>query len=180
MGVDRDMLAQLGHFLRPLARRVANTVARAVVQFADDSKKLQLVQLGVLAGEVIDGAEHHQAYGFSSVPLGGSEAVVLFPNGDRGRPLVVSISDRRHRPTGGEAGEVTMYSHTGAKVTMLNDGNIEVQPAPGGEVFVRSDGGDAEPLVKKSEFDAHTHPAPGGATSPPATPAVGTSVLKAE
>lgn len=192
MGIDRDTLEQLCHLLRPLATRIHNTVARAVVQLVEDGKKLQLVQLGVLADETIDGAEHHQPYGFSSVPLAGAEAVVVFPSGDRSHPLVVGVSDRRHRPTGGEAGEVTMYSHTGAVVRMLANGDVEVHPAPGGEVLI-SDGGAAAALATKADIDAlktwaasHTHSgvtAGGGVSGAPAAapPAAdGTTVLKAQ
>lgn len=113
MGIDRETLRQVQSLLRPLAARVVNTVARAVVQLVDDGRKLQLLQIGVLDGEDIDGAEHHQPYGFASVPLAGAEAVVAFPNGDRGHPLVVTVSDRRHRPTGGQGGEVCMYTDEG-------------------------------------------------------------------
>lgn len=123
MGIDRDTFDQLRHLLRPLATRIANTVARAVIQLADDGKKLQLLQLGVLAGETVDDGEHHQPYGFSSVPLGGAEAVVVFPNGDRSHPLVVSVSDRRHRPTGGKGGEVCMYTDEG-DVIRLGRGHL--------------------------------------------------------
>ncbi len=129
MGLDRDMLAQLRTLLRPLATRVANTVARAVVQLVDDETKLQLLQVGVLSDETIDGAEHHQPYGFSSVPLTGAEAVVVFPNGDRSHPIVIAASDRRYRPTGGEPGQVTMHHYSGSKVTMLESGDIEVTAA---------------------------------------------------
>jgi phage baseplate assembly protein V len=193
MGLDRDALAQIRQLLRPLATRVANSIARAVVQLVDDGKNLQHLQVGILAGEDGDDAEHHQAYGFSSVPLAGAEAVVVFPNGDRGHPLVVAVSDRRHRPTGGEPGEVTVYNHTGAKILMTEDGDIEVTPAPGRVVFVRTEGGDAEPIVKRSEFLAHGHPVVAtGAVSPTAGPVTGvapaglsatfpgTTVLKAE
>ncbi len=165
MGIDRGTLEQLRHLIRPLANKVLNTIARGVVQLADDGKKLQILQLGVLAGETIDGAEHHQPYGFSSVPLAGAEAVVVFPNGDRSHPLVIATSDRRHRPTGGEPGEVTMYHHSGSKVIMLEGGNIEVQPGPGGEVLIREEGGSVDRLVKKSEHDGHTH-GPGSFTTP--------------
>jgi phage baseplate assembly protein V len=134
MGIDRDLLGQVGHLLRPLATRVANTVARAVVQLADDSTKLQLLQLGVLADETVDGAEHHQPYGFSSVPLAGAEAVVVFPCGDRSHPLVIAASDRRYRPTGGEPGQVTMHHYSGSVVTMRENGDIEVT-AVGNTIF---------------------------------------------
>jgi phage baseplate assembly protein V len=180
MGIDSETMRQVRAMLRPLAARVANSVARAVVQLADDDTKLQLVQVGVLAGETIDGAEHHQPYGFSSVPVPGAEAVVVFPSGDRSHPLVIAVSDRRYRPTGGEPGEVTVYNDAGAKVVLKLNGDIEVTPGAGGEVLI-SGGGSVDSLVKKTEYNAHTHATAGtGTPSPPAVPAVGTTVLKAE
>lgn len=165
--MDRNVFAEVQRLLHPLATRIANTVARGVVQLVNDAKKLQILQVGVLADEDGDDAEHHQPYGFSSVPLAGAEAVVVYPNGDREHPLVVTVSDRRHRPTGGAPGEVTVHHYQGAKVTMLEGGNIEIQPGPGGQVFIRDEGGAVDRLVKKSEHDGHTHPAgsllaPGG------------------
>jgi phage baseplate assembly protein V len=151
--LDRSDLRQLQLWLRPLRQRVANIVARGVVQLVADAKKLQHLQLGVLAGETIDDAEHHQPYGFSSVPLAGAEAVALFPNGDRERPLVVSVSDRRHRPKDGEPGQVDLYHYTGARVTMLANGNIEVCPGPGGEVKIGAASA-GEPPALASELTA--------------------------
>jgi len=90
----------------------------------------------VLQGETIDGAEHVEPYGFTSVPLAGAEAVVVFPNGDRSHPLVIAVPDRRYRPTGGQAGQVTMYHQSGAKVTMLANGNVEVTAGTGGSVIL--------------------------------------------
>lgn len=151
--------------MRPLATRVNNMVARAVVQLVDDGRKLQMMQMGVLADEDVPDAEHFQSYGFSSVPLPGAEAVMLFPNGDRAHPLVIAASDRRYRPIGGVGGQVDIYHYKGAKVTMLDSGDIEVTPGPGGEVFIRDSGGTADRLVKKSEHDGHTH-GPGSFTTP--------------
>ena len=136
MAIDRGTLDQVRHLLRPFATQLRNTVARAVVQLVDDGKKLQMLQVGVLDEEDVDDAEHHQSYGFSSVPLPGAEAVAVFPSGDRGHPLVVAVSDRRHRPTGGEPGEVTVYSHTGAKVRLLANGDLEITPGGSGVVKV--------------------------------------------
>jgi hypothetical protein len=186
--LSNDVYRQVLSLLRPLRTQLANTLARAVVQLVDDGRKQQMVQLGVLAGETVEDGEHFQAYGFTSVPLPGAEAVVLFPNGDRAHPLVVAVSDRRHRPTGGEPGEVTVYNDTGAKIRISKDGDIDVTPAPGREVFIRSEGGTAGPLVTLAEFLNHTH-----ATAATGTPSVpiefapsvpagfeGTTVLKAE
>ena len=167
MGISREALDQLRYVLRPLATRVANTVARGVVQFVDDGAKQQLVQLGVLAGETVDSAEHFHAYGLASVPDSGAEAVVLFPNGDRTHPLVVAVSDRRYRPTGSKSGDVIVYNKLGAKIILHADsGDIEIQPGQGGQVLIRDEGGDAEPLVRKSDFDGHTHAA-GTLVAPP-------------
>lgn len=178
--IGRDLLDQIRRLLNPLKIRIANLISRAVVQRVDDGKKLQELQIGVLAGEDLDEAERFQQYGFSSVPLEGAEAVSLFPNGDRGHPLVIAVDDRRHRPTGGQPGEVTIYSHTGAFARFMDSGDIEVTPAPGREVFVRSEGGTTEPLVKKSEFEAHVHGTGVGPSSTPSVPIAGTSILKAE
>jgi phage baseplate assembly protein V len=204
-----DPLAQIRHHLRPLANKIANSLARAVVGLVDDTTKLQLVQLGVLAGETVDRAEHHQPYGFTSVPLAGAEAVVLFPNGDRAHPLVVTVSDRRYRPTGGDPGEVTVHNHvTGCKVVLTKDGDIIATPAAGRTVKIMSAGGTALAIPTMADFNAlrayvnnqfsaaggHTHVVSGAATttiaavatqgpSPPTTvPAspTGTTVLKAE
>ena len=182
--MDRGTLDQLRHLLRPLSTRIANTVARAVVKLADDGRKLQLLQLGVLAGETVDGAEHFQSYGFSSVPLGGAEAVVVFPNGDRSHPLVIATSDRSNRPTGGQPGEVVVYNNTGAKITMTKDGDIKVQPAPGRQVLVDDGAGGSGPLVTQAQFMNHTHLTAGaGSPVPPSavslSPALtGTTVIQ--
>lgn len=131
-------MKQFRELLRPLQVRLANAIARAVVQLVDDGMKLQLLQLGVLAGEEVDDAEHFQGYGFSSVPLPGAEAVVLFPGGDRAHPLVIAVDDRRHRPTGGAPGEVVLYCKYGQRIRFLEDGtaeivagNVEVRAAEG-------------------------------------------------
>jgi phage baseplate assembly protein V len=167
MGLSLDDIRQLRLLLRPLATKIANTIARGVVQLADDGLKLQLLQLGVLAGETIDDVEHFQPYGFSSVPLAGAEAAVAFPNGDRSHPIAIAVTDRRYRPIRGEGGQVNLYHYSGSKLTMLANGNIELQPGPGGEVLIRDEGGTVDRLVKKSEFDGHTH-GPGTFTTPSA------------
>ncbi len=148
MGIDRDTLRQIAHLLRPLSTRIANVVSKGVLHLVNDAKKLQIVQLD----DVEDG-EHFQPYGFSSVPLAGGEAVTVFPNGEHGHPLVIVITDRRYRPTGGEPGEVTVYNHTGAKAKFTKDGDIELTPAPGRKVKIGSAAAD-EPPALASELEA--------------------------
>lgn len=135
MTVSRDLLRQLQQLLRPIRNSIANLVARADVQLVDDGKRMQILQVGAHVGEDIDDAERFQNYGFSSVPKAGAEAVVVFPGGDRGHPLVVSVDDRRYRPIGGQPGEVFMYTDEGDLVR-LGRGQLVVIKT-GGRLEVR-------------------------------------------
>jgi phage gp45-like len=141
-------LAQLSHLLRPLRVQVANLAARATVQLVDDSGQMQTLQIGDIAGGPYPGAEHVQPYGFSSVPRAGADtAVVIFPNGDRGHPLVMVVADRRYRPTGRPDGDVTMYHHTGAMVTFSEAGDVILEPAPGRKVLAGGAGATIPPAL---------------------------------
>lgn len=124
--VTIDAISKL---LAPLRARIANLVARAVVQLVDDGGKLQLVQLGVLADETRSGLERFQQYGLTSVPLPGAEAVVLFVGGRRDHGLVVAVDDRRYRLVGLEAGEVALYTDEGDRIHLKRGGVIEVVAA---------------------------------------------------
>lgn len=165
----RDALNQLETFLRPLRNRIANAIARGTVTLVDDTKRLQRIQLRVMTDEPVEGdegLEHFQPCGLRSVPSVGADAVVVFPNGDRGHGLVIAVSDRRNAPTDGEPGTVTLYSPTStAKIIILPEGDIEIQPADGRNVFIREPGGTVDRLVRKSEHDGHKHP-PGTFAAP--------------
>lgn len=136
MKLDRQLLDQLRHIVRPLATRVANTIVRGVITLVDDSVKQQLLQFGGLSGETVDGAENFQPYGLSSVPLPGAENVTIYPNGDRSHPLTIAVSDRRYRPTGGQAGEVVMYTDEGDTIR-LGRGHV-ISLATSGQVRLGS------------------------------------------
>lgn len=172
MGISLETMRQIEALLQPLANRQRNMISRAQLLLVDDGKQLQSLQ--VAAPETVPDGEHFQAYGFSSIPLAGAEGIALFPGGDRGHPLVIVMSDRRYRPTGGEPGEVTVYNHTGASITITKDGDIEARPAAGREVFIRDAGGTVDRLVKVSEYNGHTH-APGTFTTGGGGPVTGVS-----
>lgn len=154
------LFSELRHLLRPIEVRIANAIARAVVDRIDDSTKLQTLQLGVLDGEDVDDAERFAEYGFTSVPLPGAEAVVVFPNGDRAHPLVVAVDDRAERPTGLASGEAMIYSTHGQTVYLKADGSVEIT----GTELRLADANATDPIIRKSDLDvvvnklnSHTH-----------------------
>ncbi len=134
MPFTREDLRQIVELIRPTRNRIRNVVARAVIGIVDESKKLQLVQLGILKDENADGIENFQGFGFKSVPLPGAEAVAVAPDGDRGVLLVVATEDRRHRPTGWSGGESGVYNAFDAIVRLREDGTIEAGTAAGPKV----------------------------------------------
>src|SRR5438128_1556939 len=123
------MVKELNHLLNPIRRRLDNLVARAVVMVVNDAKKLQLLQLSVLDSETRDLCERFQDYGFTSVPLAGAEAIVLFVGGLRDHPLVLAVDDRAKRKTGLQPGEAAMYNHQGAYV-LVKTGPVVEANAP--------------------------------------------------
>jgi phage gp45-like len=132
-------LDDLGRLLRPLRTAVANVVGRGVVQSVDDSTGLQAIQVELLPGEVRDEVEHFASYGFTSKPMAGAEAVVVFVGGRRDHGLAVGVSDRRYRLQNLSDGEVAIYNHTGARIVMRANGDIDLTPASGGKIVLAAD-----------------------------------------
>lgn len=120
------MPASTSRVLGPIRRRLAHLVARAVVTLVNDAAKMQTLQLGLLADEALDGAEHWQPYGFTYKPHAGAEALVLAVGGHRAHSVVIACADRRYRLTAMEDGEVALYSDEGDKIHFKRGRVIEV------------------------------------------------------
>jgi len=115
-----------GKLIAPYARRIANMLARGSLVLADSSKKMQTLQVHLLAGEVKDGFEHFEAFGFTSCPLQGAEPIAAFLGGDRGHGVVLVVADRRYRVVGLQGGETAVYDAFGNKIHLHKDGHVEV------------------------------------------------------
>ena len=111
---------------RELRRRVYLMIGRAVLTAVNDATPLQTVQVEALPGEIIDGAERFQIYGFSSHPRKGADALVLAVGGVRQHPVVL-IDDRRHRMKLAES-EVALYrGDPNQYIKLKADGSIEIK-----------------------------------------------------
>lgn len=113
--------------LGPLRRGLAHLVARAVVTLVEDAAKMQTLQLGLLADETLDGAEHWQPYGYTYKPHAGAEALVLAVGGHRAHSVVIACADRRYRLTGLADGEVALYTDEGDKIHLKRGKVIDIE-----------------------------------------------------
>lgn len=118
-----------------LERRINNLIARAVLCVLHDGK-MQTGQFRVLSGEVKDKVDFPENYGFTSRAHAGSEAVILFPGGDRSHGIAIITSDRRYRLQIAE-GEVAVHDDQNQRVYLKRD-RIEVYSPL--NVRIRSDG----------------------------------------
>lgn len=104
------MSREIAKLLAPLSRRLRLMASRAVLSLISDATGMQIVQVKLLNGEVRDGIERVQNYGFTSVPLPGAEAIFLSLGADRDHGIVITADDRRYRPKGLQGGEVAIYT----------------------------------------------------------------------
>lgn len=115
------MIEHLDRYLGPLRRRVSGMIGRAVISYVNDATKAQSLQLQLFADETQDGVERFQDYGFTSVPLPGAEAAVMFVGGTRSHGIVVACEDRRYRLKALQGGEVAIYDDLGQFVLLKRD-----------------------------------------------------------
>jgi phage baseplate assembly protein V len=109
-----------------LNNAIRNMIARGVLETGHDSKGVQVLGLSLMDGERKDNVERFQNYGFSSMPMGEAEAIVIFPGGDRSAGVIVAMDERGSRMTGLQPGEVAMYNNAGNSVILHMDGSIEI------------------------------------------------------
>ncbi len=108
--MSADITRLVARMTGPLARRVRLMVARAVVTAIADAGKIQSAQVKLLDGEVRDGVEILQQYGFTSIPLGKPEGLYFSVGGDRDHGVMLNVADRQFRLANIAQGEVAIYT----------------------------------------------------------------------
>jgi phage baseplate assembly protein V len=102
-------------------------LARGTVVLANAGKKMQSLQIRLTAGELKDGVEHFEPYGFTSNPLAGAEVLTAFLGGDRSHAVVVVASDRRYRISEVAPGEVVIFTDEGDKIHFKRGQVIDIE-----------------------------------------------------
>lgn len=120
------MMEQLNKLTEDIRNRMRLAIGRAILAAVSDAGAIQTAQADCLADETHDDVERIQEYGFTSVPLVGAEAVLVFPGGNRDHGLIIATDDRRYRLSGLQSGEVAIYTNNGDKIVIRADGTIEV------------------------------------------------------
>lgn len=121
-----NMTEQLTRFLNPITSRVRGMIVRGVIKMVNDKAKIQRIQASLLAGELKDGLEHYQEYGFSTNPPAGTEALVVFCGGSRNNGVIVATGDRVFRIKELQPGEVALYTDEGDVIKLGRNRKIQV------------------------------------------------------
>ena len=101
-----------------------NLISRCTMALAQSGSKLQTLQIRMLAGEVKDGVEHLEPYGFTSRPHPGAEGIAVFPGGDRSHGVAVVVADRRYRLQGLQSGEMAIHDDLGQSIHLTRGGIV--------------------------------------------------------
>lgn len=114
------MRDQINRLLRPLADRISGLIAVGRLTRIDPGAN-QECQVELQEDVLRDKLPHHLPYGFTHVPLEGSEPLVVYLRGDASGGLVIQIRDPRHQPKLA-AGEVALHDDQQQIIHIARDG----------------------------------------------------------
>lgn len=184
------MIDALSKLTESMRAKVQLMVGRAILGAINDGGAVQTVQAHLMADEVQDDAERIQQYGYTSVPLPGAEAVLVFVGGNRDHGLVIATEDRRYRLVGLAAGEVAIYDDQGQKVHLTRTGivvngagkpitltnaskvRMETSLEVTGDIKDNCDGSGKTMAAMRTAYNGHGHTDPQGGSVGPATPSM--------
>lgn len=184
------MIDALHKLTESMRAKVQLMVGRAILSAINDGGAVQTVQAQLMADEVQDDAERIQQYGYTSVPLPGAEAVLVFVGGNRDHGLVIATEDRRYRLVGLAAGEVAIYDDQGQKVhltragivvngagkpiTLTNASKVRMETSleVTGDIKDNCDGGGKTMAAMRTAYNGHSHTDPQGGSVGSATPSM--------
>lgn len=100
------------------------TAFRAVLTNIATTTPIQLVQADAMAGEQLQDNELVQHYGFTSVPLAGTQLIVLPIGGKTAHGIVIATEHTQYRLKGLKNGEVALYDDQGQQIVLTRQGIV--------------------------------------------------------
>ncbi|WP_243368859.1 phage baseplate assembly protein V [Microvirga solisilvae] len=98
---------------------IRTMIRRATLVSTDDGGSQQKMKLKGLSGEEMEDVVRIQHFGESSVPLPGSEAIMLSLGGRTDRAVVIGFEHKDHRPTGYAPGDKVIYDGHGNIISLV-------------------------------------------------------------
>lgn len=169
--------------LAPIKRRVQLILSRGVGRLSNSGTELQELQVELLSGEVLDGVEHFEPYGYTSNPHAGFEPIAASMAGKRSHTVCIVAADRRYRLKGLANGEVALYDDIGHQVHLTRTGivirgaghpvtitdtpklRVEADIEATGQIKDICDSGGKTMSGMRTTYNGHTHPGDSGGTT---------------
>jgi len=120
------MMRMLNMVLKPLRRKVRQLVSRGVATLIDPNELMQVLQVELLKGEVLDDVEHFEGYGFTAHAPGEPEVLTASLNGQRSHTVAIAVANRLFRLKGLAKGEVALYTDEGDVIHFKRGNHILV------------------------------------------------------
>ena len=120
------MMRTLNMVLKPLRRKVRQLVSRGVATLIDPNELMQVLQVELLKGEVLDDVEHFEGYGFTAHAPGEPEVLTASLNGQRSHTVAIAVANRLFRLKGLAKGEVALYTDEGDVIHFKRGNHILV------------------------------------------------------
>lgn len=115
----------MSQLIEQLGRKLWMLIGRGRISAPpDDSGAVQTVQVRLGEDETRDSTRRLAEYGFASSPPVGSDAVVLFIGGDRGRGVVVATNHQASRLRGLQPGEAAIFDDQGQSIWIKRSGIV--------------------------------------------------------
>jgi phage baseplate assembly protein V len=110
-----------------LYRRIRMHTASVTISSTNDDGPVHLAQ-GRVRGtpETIDNIQTLNLYGFASHAPVGSDALVIFGNGDRSNGAIVATANQKARPRNTKEGTVTIFTAEGDAITLAPGHTITI------------------------------------------------------
>jgi len=166
-----------------LYRRILMAIGRAIVTTSNDAGPTQSLQIRLGPDELRDNTPRLAEFGFTSMPLPGADALVVFTGGDRSKGTVIATGDQRFRMRNLKPGEVAVHDSRGQSIYLTADGividggglplkvtntggvRIEDGLTVTGDITDHCDGTGRSMASMRGVYNGHTHPDPQGGNS---------------